>query len=195
VVQVCVSDPQISITVTPESQDVEPGASADFEILLTNTGDVDLQNVAVGSNLDVCDHIIGGMVVAGEAGYQCSIPILDVDVDATFTVTGTDASCGAEIGGSVQSSVQSVEPPTIQGPPVRASTPPPPPPPAPPTITTRVIRQSTATTTTTPATPTGVPTGIGESESAGLPIGALVVVALGVTAMGVGTYRVTRKER
>ncbi|NNC74963.1 MAG: DUF11 domain-containing protein, partial [Acidimicrobiia bacterium] len=67
-----VVDPSITITKDPATQTILTGTNATFSITVTNTGDVDLSNVAVADPLvPACDNSIGLLVVGGSVTYPC----------------------------------------------------------------------------------------------------------------------------
>lgn len=203
----CVVDPpnpDVTITVTPQHQFVEDGQNVEFAVSVTNSGDEALTGVTVDSSVDACDNNIGVLAVGENTPYMCSTALSAHSAEVTFAVAGVGAGCDAEVAGEAQALVSEnrTEPPQPAPPPAFPGISPRPITPtipilptaivAPPPSLTSTIRTTTATTT--PATPTGVPTGIGDGATPRMPIGALAVVGLGITAIAAGTYRISRKE-
>ena len=57
----------------PDSRTFSPGDTVPFEIVVTNTGNVDLSNVVVSDVLvPNCDNSIGALAAGGSVGYTCS---------------------------------------------------------------------------------------------------------------------------
>ena len=73
---VCPDEPAIDIRKQAEGHDVRtfaPGDTVDFEIAVTNTGAVDLNNVVVSDPLlPACDNTIGFMAAGQTVTYTCS---------------------------------------------------------------------------------------------------------------------------
>lgn len=79
-----VSNPAIDIvkTLTNEGGFVPLGGTATFEIVVTNTGDVDLTDVTVTDPLTpACDRSIGALAVGASSTYTCDA----TNVTASFT--------------------------------------------------------------------------------------------------------------
>lgn len=86
-----VVDPGISIGKDPATQTIRTGTDASFTITVTNTGDVDLSNVAVTDPATpACDSPIGLLPVGGIVTYSCDA----VAVSAGFTNTATVSADG-----------------------------------------------------------------------------------------------------
>ncbi|MEA3439395.1 MAG: DUF2341 domain-containing protein [Chloroflexota bacterium] len=67
--------PSIAIAKTPDTQTVIEGMSAVFSIVITNTGDVALQNIVVDDFLvPDCDRVIGSLEALQQTSYTCSYP-------------------------------------------------------------------------------------------------------------------------
>ena len=186
--EVCNSDPALTITVAPEDQDVPDGGDADFQVTVSNTGDEDMVGVAVDSSIAACDNTIGGLAVGAETSYACTANGVDTDLNVSFAVSGEGVTQGALCSASDDAAarVGNPTPPTTAPPTTQAPTTPTTQAPTTPTT------QSPSTPTTAPVIPTGVPTGSGGDPLSPGPIGAL---ALAVTAIGVGAYRVSRREQ
>jgi hypothetical protein len=165
--QACTTNPALTVTVAPADQDVPEDGDATFQVTVKNSGDDDLVNVAVVSSVAACDKSVGNLAVGAEFSYSCTAAGVGGDLSVSFEADGEGVSDRefCLAEGSAGATVGNPPPPTTKPP------------------------------TTTPKTPTGVPTGIGEAGSPAVPIGALAVVALGITVLGVGTYRIARKER
>jgi hypothetical protein len=181
--EVCNSDPALTITVVPEDQDVPDGGDAEFQVTVANTGDEDMVGVTVDSSVAACDNSIGALAVGGETSYACTANGVDTDLNVSFAVSGEGVTQGALCSASDEAAARVGNPP-------------------PPTTTTTTTKPPTTPTTkppttptTAPAIPTGVPTGSGGGPASPGPIGALMVAALAVTAIGVGAYRVSRREQ
>jgi hypothetical protein len=153
--------------VAPADQDVPEDGDATFQVTVKNSGDDDLVNVAVVSSVAACDKSVGNLAVGAEFSYSCTAAGVGGDLSVSFEADGEGVSDRefCLAEGSAGATVGNPPPPTTKPP------------------------------TTTPKTPTGVPTGIGEAGSPAVPIGALAVVALGITVLGVGTYRIARRDR
>jgi hypothetical protein len=175
------TNPRIAITVTPEKQTLsEQGKDAEFAVTVTNSGDEDLVNIAVESSVDACDNDIEDLAVGESASYTCNTGEFwsgvkdsgEVEFRVTGAVPGVGETCPVRPESDPPAVVawSAVPPPSLQ-------------PPTSPTITT-----------TTPPPPTGVPAGVGDDATPRVPIGALAMVGLGITAVAAATYRITRGE-
>ncbi len=82
---------KIAISVTPERQDVNPGETAWFTVVVTNTGSVPLTIVNVVNTLvDNCDHTIGTLNAGQINTYSCEFPnVTDSFLNLT-QVSGVD---------------------------------------------------------------------------------------------------------
>lgn len=90
-----VIDPEISITVTPASQEVVRGTSATLEVTVENTGDIALTAVVV-SGLDStdCNQSVGTLAVAEQFTYSCTSMSLTEDLSILAEVIGTHPADG-----------------------------------------------------------------------------------------------------
>ena len=76
--------PAITISKTPDSQQVVSGDDATFTITVTNTGDVDLTDVTVGDALAPdCDNTFATLAAGAVESYSCTV----AGVTADFTNT------------------------------------------------------------------------------------------------------------
>jgi uncharacterized repeat protein (TIGR01451 family) len=83
------AQPGVDISKNPASQTVTSGGNATFSITVTNTGDVDLDNVNVSDALvPACDNAIGMLAVSATVSYGCQ----DVGVTASYTNVATVTS-------------------------------------------------------------------------------------------------------
>ena len=81
--------PAIEIQKSPELQTVLSGDTVTFDILVTNTGDVDLSAVTVTDALAPnCDNVIGDLAAGASTSYQCTL-VVDADLTNVAAVTGT----------------------------------------------------------------------------------------------------------
>ena len=81
--------PAIEIQKSPELQTVLSGDTVTFDILVTNTGDVDLSAVSVTDALAPnCDNVIGDLAAGASTSYQCTL-VVDADLTNVAAVTGT----------------------------------------------------------------------------------------------------------
>ncbi len=81
--------PAIDVEKTPDTQTVEPGDSVTFTIVVTNTGNVDLSNVAVTDPLAPdCDATIGDLAVGASTSYDCTVAAVTAAFTNVATVTG-----------------------------------------------------------------------------------------------------------
>lgn len=106
--------PRITITVDPASQTVAKGASAQFTVTITNSGDTTLQNLAVSSstvpdcNRDFSDLNAGATLPS----YTCSITNVTARIDNLVKVSAATAQGGFQV--SAQSTAVVHVPPDIQ---------------------------------------------------------------------------------
>jgi uncharacterized repeat protein (TIGR01451 family) len=83
-------EPAIQISKTPDSQMVRSGSTADFTIVVTNTGDVTLTNVTVTDALAPdCGATLGSLAPTQSASYPCSLANVTADFTNSATATGT----------------------------------------------------------------------------------------------------------
>ncbi|MCL4867620.1 MAG: S8 family serine peptidase [Anaerolineae bacterium] len=103
--------PEIDIAISPATQNLPFGGDANFTIVVTNTGDVSLENVTVTSGqVAACDNVIGSLAVGGSDSYTC----MDTQVVASYThtVVVTSTVVGAAGPTDNASAEVIVEPPT-----------------------------------------------------------------------------------
>jgi len=106
---VTVVSPGVSIQKLPDLQQITPGQTADFTIVISNTGDVDLTNVVVSDALAPnCVNTIGRLAVGTSESYECSVAVTD-DFTNTASVVAT-APIGPELADEDDAVVQVVEP-------------------------------------------------------------------------------------
>ncbi len=75
----------------PDTRTFASGTDVSFEIVVTNTGSVDLQDVVVSDVLaPACDRDIGFLAAGGSTTYTCTIPGLDASLDNEICVIGTE---------------------------------------------------------------------------------------------------------
>ncbi len=85
-----VISPDIMISKAPDTQQVVSGSDATFTITVTNTGDVDLTDVAVSDPLvPDCDKTIGDLTAGSSNSYTCTRNNVTADFTNTATATGT----------------------------------------------------------------------------------------------------------
>ncbi len=101
--EVLLSMPNIAITKTAidgtDSQLVNPNGTAFFEISVSNTGGVALQNVVVSDPQSIgCDNIVGDLAVGQTVTYTCSQPNVLADFINTASVTADPVGGGDPIG-------------------------------------------------------------------------------------------------
>lgn len=96
--------PAIEISKDPPTQTVVSGGNADFTITVTNTGDVDLDNVDVSDPLvPACDNSLGTLAVGATSSYSCT----DVGVTADYTnVVTVTSTVGTAPGATASASAQ-----------------------------------------------------------------------------------------
>ena len=81
--------PAIEIQKSPELQTVLSGDTVTFDILVTNTGDVDLTDVTVNDPIaPSCDNVIGDLAAGASTSYQCTL-VVTADLTNVAAVTGT----------------------------------------------------------------------------------------------------------
>jgi len=111
---VTVIHPSIAIEKSPDGQSVTSGGTVSFTIKVTNTGDVDLANVAVSDPLTgSCANTIGALLQGASTTYTCTTDALTASFTNLATATGTPP-----VGPDVTASDTA---------PVTVTTPPPPP--------------------------------------------------------------------
>ncbi|MEZ4717114.1 MAG: SdrD B-like domain-containing protein [Caldilineaceae bacterium] len=83
--------PAIAIEKLPDLQQVEPGGTATFTIIVHNVGELDLVDVTVTDPLAPgCDRAVGDLAVDASTTYTCTVPGVLVDFTNVATVTGKD---------------------------------------------------------------------------------------------------------
>jgi len=74
-----------------DSRSVLSGSDVTFDIVVTNTGDVDLTNVEVSDPLAPdCDRVIGSLAVGESESYSCTVENVTEGFTNIATVTGDD---------------------------------------------------------------------------------------------------------
>lgn len=72
----------LEVSKTPATQDVTTNGIANFTITVTNTGDLDLDNVNVSDAMvPDCDNAVGALVISATVSYNCQ----DVNVTGSYT--------------------------------------------------------------------------------------------------------------
>ncbi|MCP4123935.1 MAG: DUF11 domain-containing protein, partial [Bacteroidetes bacterium] len=99
------SNPAIEIVNTAldgsDLQTVNSGETASFEITVTNTGDVDLENVLVTApNAVGCENTIGSLTVGSSVTYTCSVSNVTAEFTNIASVTGDPVGGGSSVSGS-----------------------------------------------------------------------------------------------
>ena len=88
---VTVITPGIDVQKTPDAQTILTGGDATFSITVTNTGDVDLTDVAVTDPAaPVCDAAIGDLPIGASHTYDCTVSSLTSDLTNIAQAIGTD---------------------------------------------------------------------------------------------------------
>jgi uncharacterized repeat protein (TIGR01451 family) len=101
--QVTLLSPSISIDKddadnTDDTQAVNPGGTATFTITVTNTGDVDLENVTVTDPLSPnCDMVIGNLAVGASTNYTCTLANVTAALTNIGNVTGNPVGGGTAV--------------------------------------------------------------------------------------------------
>ncbi|MDH3499288.1 MAG: carboxypeptidase regulatory-like domain-containing protein [Acidimicrobiia bacterium] len=86
-----VISPAISISKTPDNQTVVQGGNASFTVAVSNTGDVDLTNVAVGDpSAPGCSATVGTLAAGTSATVACTVTGVTSGFTNTASVTGQD---------------------------------------------------------------------------------------------------------
>ncbi len=90
---VIVRQPVLDIQKQPSRQDVTPGGTATFTIIVTNTGRDPVTAIEVTDPLTPdCDATIGTLAAGSTETYTCELTGVDDDFVNVATVTGTDAA-------------------------------------------------------------------------------------------------------
>ena len=85
------STASIDIEKDPDPQTILSGGTANWTITVTNTGSVDLSNVAVTDALAPdCDSAIGGLSAGANTSYACSLASVSASFTNSAGVTGDD---------------------------------------------------------------------------------------------------------
>jgi uncharacterized repeat protein (TIGR01451 family) len=104
-----VISPSLQIGKTPDSQFALSGDTVTFTITVTNTGDVDLDNVTVGDALAPnCDQSLGNLAVGASSSYTCTLTVT-ADLTNTATVTGAPP-LGSDVTASDDAFVDVISP-------------------------------------------------------------------------------------
>jgi uncharacterized repeat protein (TIGR01451 family) len=116
-------NPSISISKNPKSQAITAGGTANFTIVVTNTGDIALSNVQVtDTQAPNCAKVIGDLAPGASSSYDCALAGVAASFTNSATATGHPA-VGADVTATDTAPVT-----------VNAVPPPPPPPPPPPVV-------------------------------------------------------------
>ncbi|MCP4304893.1 MAG: DUF11 domain-containing protein, partial [bacterium] len=87
--------PDIQIEKTPDLQYVVAGSDVTFTITVTNTGDVDLTDIAVTDvQAPVCDTTVGDLAAGASTSYDCIVTGVTADFTNTASVVGTHPAGG-----------------------------------------------------------------------------------------------------
>ena len=89
ILPVDVIHPALAMSMTPESQTIYKGAPADFQISVSNTGDVDLTGVSVDDVYTPCQRTIGTLAAGANHTYTCRLLNILGDFDHTAVAVGT----------------------------------------------------------------------------------------------------------
>jgi uncharacterized repeat protein (TIGR01451 family) len=102
--------PAITIAKTPNTQAVVSGGTANFTILVQNTGDVDLSNVTVSDpNAPDCVATFASIPVGGSETYTCSLANVTAGFTNTASVTATPPT-GPDVSDSDTADVSAAAP-------------------------------------------------------------------------------------
>lgn len=72
---ISIVDSKIALSVSPERQDVNAGDTAQFTVVITNTGNVSLSNIEVTNTfVSDCDRIVGTLEAGQVNTYSCQYP-------------------------------------------------------------------------------------------------------------------------
>src|SRR5581483_10240364 len=98
--------PKIAIIKDPASQTIATGATANFKITVTNTGNTTLSDVTVTDPLSPdCDKNLGTLGVGDSKTYTCSKPNVSAGFQNVATVTGKPPT-GARVKASDHANVK-----------------------------------------------------------------------------------------
>jgi len=105
-----VINPAIDIQKTPDSQQARAGDTVTFDITVTNTGDVGLDNVSVtDAQAPGCDAVLGSLAAGASTTYSCTVTAGATDFTNTAAVTGDD-SLGNPVTDSDTADVDVIDP-------------------------------------------------------------------------------------
>jgi len=94
-----------------DSQQLDSGETAEFEITVTNTGQVVLNNVTITDPLaPACDMMVGTLAVGESFTYTCTLAGVTADLTNIATVTGTPEGGGPDLTDSDPSEVDVINP-------------------------------------------------------------------------------------
>ena len=106
--QIQMALPSIEIEVTPATQNIYEGGTADFTVILTNTGGFDLSNLEVVDTLDTtCEQSFESLAVGARMEFDCSMTPALAATDA-FTVTADVTGGVPEVLSSVEDSTSAI---------------------------------------------------------------------------------------
>ena len=89
--KVIMVDPGIELTKDPELQTIAKGATAEFTIVVKNTGNVPLKNISVSDPMTTaCSRTIDSLDAGAKKSFSCSAPHVDSDFTNTATVKASD---------------------------------------------------------------------------------------------------------
>ncbi len=113
-----IADPAISIVKSAvdgtDNQLVASGGTATFNIVVTNTGNVALNNVTVTDPLSPsCDMVIGALAVGADFTYTCSISNVTADFTNVANVVGTPVGGGPNVTDTDPTEVEIIADPAI----------------------------------------------------------------------------------
>lgn len=129
-----VSNPNILITKTPDTQEVESGGTAEFTITVTNIGDVDLDTVDVTDLQCDADPV-------GPTGDVGSDNVLSVDEVWQYTCSTSNVTSGFINTASVTAEVVESDEEVSAQDTATVTVPPPPPPPVAPSVAVSTLNK------------------------------------------------------
>ena len=88
-VTVNVIDPEVTVDVSPSTQNVIYGDDASFTVTVTNTGDVPLENITIvdSEGNANCEMTIASLAVGASESFNCTLPNITANVTLDFDVT------------------------------------------------------------------------------------------------------------
>ena len=102
--------PAINIEKTPDLQQILSGDDVTFTITVTNTGDIDLANVAVtDAAVPACDSNVGALAAGAGTSYDCTVTNITADFVNVADVTG-DHVAGGSVSDSDDAAVDVIAP-------------------------------------------------------------------------------------